>query len=67
MRNRKKGCINFKKMILSQVYFLIVSVIAFFIGRYYYNNAFELYDYEKTKANFFIKKIILKPVVHLEI
>ena len=47
-------------MKISQIYFLLITVFAFFIGKYYYNNAFELYDYEKEKANIFFKKIILK-------
>lgn len=60
MRNRRKEFISFEKMILSQIYFLFISVFVFFIGRYYYNHCFELYDYEKEKANNYFKKFILK-------
>jgi len=39
---------------------LILCFFMFFIGRYYYNNSYEMYEYEKSKKNNFWNRFLLK-------
>lgn len=47
-------------MIGSGLFLIFVGLFCIFAGRYFYNNAFEIYEYEKSKANNWWRKMILK-------
>ena len=38
-------------MIGSIIYLIFVGIFCIFAGRYFYNNAYEIYEYEELKAN----------------
>ena len=59
MKNPKRKFINFK-MILKGIYLLVLCIFSMIVGRYYYNNAYNIYDFEKSKANNYFRKLILK-------
>lgn len=39
---------------------ILVGVFGIFMGRYFYNNAHDIYEYEKLKAKNWWRKITLK-------
>ncbi|HAI79940.1 MAG TPA: hypothetical protein DCL65_02785 [Chryseobacterium sp.] len=47
-------------MIGSGLYLILVGVFGIFMGRYFYNNAHDIYEYEKLKAKNWWRKITLK-------
>ena len=47
-------------MVGSGLFLIFTCILSFFIGRYFYNNAYEIYDYEKSKANNWFKRLVLK-------
>ena len=43
-------------IIADSIYFLITGLVAFFQGRSYYNNAYEMYANERDNANNWIRR-----------